>query len=241
MNDKTLSLIIPTYNEKENIVALLDEIRKYLDLSTNEILVVDDGSPDGTARLAEAYAAGTPGIRVINRSGERGLSLSVIDGFKAARGKYFGVIDGDLSHDPALLPGLIAAVTSGAGIAIGSRRVPGGGADHWPAHRRFTSWIATMLARLWIHADVQDPMSGFFVVRRDVVERVLGTLNPKGYKILLEIVARSQEPDCRELPFIFKDRTQGHSKLTGHVSRQYLQMLWDLRAFSRLSFLRRPR
>lgn len=233
MTDIEFSLIVPTYNERENIEPLVAEVSRHLDVNRSEIIFVDDGSPDGTADVVRSVSDRSPYVRLVQRSGERGLSVSVIDGFKAARGAYIGVMDGDLSHDPAILPQLLDALRRGADLAVGSRRVKGGGADHWPMHRRLFSSVATWMARLWIHADVRDPMSGYFVATRSLIEQVTPTLNPKGYKILLEIVARSQADNIVEVPFIFRDRRQGYSKLSGKIARQYVRMLWDLRTFSR--------
>ena len=228
------SLIVPTYNERDNIEPLVAEVSRHIDVNNTEIIFVDDGSPDGTADVVRSVSQRAPHVRLVQRTGERGLSLSVIDGFKAARGAYIGVMDGDLSHDPAILPRLLQALRSGADLAVGSRRVKGGGADNWPVHRRLFSSVATWMARLWLHVRINDPMSGYFIARRSLIERVTPMLNPKGYKILLEIAARSKTSNVREIPFIFRDRRQGYSKLTGKVASQYLHMLWDLRNHSRL-------
>jgi len=233
------SLVIPTLNERENIIQLITALQQELIGLQYEIIVADDNSPDGTAALVEDYSKSHPQIVLIKRLQRQGLSAAVIDGFDHARGKYLGVMDADLSHDPKILTSLIAALDEGANLAVGSRRVPGGGADHWPWFRRMYSNLSTMIARTLLRIDINDPMSGYFVLRKNVFDTIRPILNPKGYKILLEIATRSQEKNTREIPFIFIDRKQGHSKLTTKIALQYFQMLWDLRSyFSFMHWLR---
>lgn len=224
-----LTLVIPTYNESENLPVLLEEVRRALAGISHEVLVVDDNSPDGTWRLAAQLAERYPALRVVRRMSDKGLSPAVVDGFKSARGRFLGVMDADLSHDPRLLPKLLAAAQNGADVAIGSRRVPGGGADHWPWYRRLSSNGATLLARALVRLTLKDPMSGYFIMRRSVFDAMAGSLKPKGYKILLEIMVRGHVKNYVEIPFVFKDRQQGYSKVSGRVLRDFLNQLWDLR------------
>lgn len=195
-----------------------------------EVWIVDDDSPDRTWELASDYARSHPVVQVIRRTSERGLSGAVIEGFKRARGDLLAVTDADLSHDPALLPGLVDAIIAGADLAVGSWRVPGGGANNWPWHRRKTSDTATALARWWFRVGLSDPMSGYFVLRRAVFERVRARLQPRGYKILLEIVCRAGALKVVEVPYVFRDRRQGVSKVGPRVGREFLTSLWALRA-----------
>jgi dolichol-phosphate mannosyltransferase len=202
-----------------------------------EILVLDDDSPDRTWDIASSFASRenlTP-IRVIRRRGNRGLSAAVLEGFLSARGRYLGVMDADLSHDPALWPRLVDALEKGAALAVGSRRVPGGGADTWPWYRRFLSDAGTRLCRTLIGVSLRDPMSGFFAVRRELFDHARPFLRPRGYKILLEIAVKSGVSAAKiaEIPFIFKDRRQGYSKLTARVALGYLTQLVDLILFVR--------
>ena len=155
-----VSLVVPTYNERENIVLLLDAVRAAMAGRELEVWVMDDDSPDGTWSVAADYARTHGEVRVVRRTEERGLSAAVIDGFGRARGDVLAVMDADLSHDPALLPHLVDALVGGADMAIGSRRVAGGGADSWPWHRRRASDLATMLAQQWLGVPLADPMSG---------------------------------------------------------------------------------
>jgi dolichol-phosphate mannosyltransferase len=138
-------------------------------------------------------------------------------------------MDADLSHDERLLPHLIRAIEQGAELAIGSRRVPGGGADRWPRHRRLISDVATRSARAWLKIKLSDPMSGYFVLRRALYLSCRDRLAPHGYKIMMEIYCTARPTHVRELPYIFKDRKQDYSKLTIKVVLQFLNSLWKLR------------
>lgn len=225
------SLIIPTYNEKENIEPLLDKLRETLAAREEfEIIVVDDDSPDLTWKLVESYALKDQRIKVIRRMEEKGLSRSVIEGFNQAKGQILGVMDADLSHDHRILPQMIAAIRDqGFDLVVGSRRIPGGGAEKWPWYRRLSSDIATSLAKRFLDIKLSDPMSGYFLIKRDLFEKAKDKINPLGYKILLEIYIRSKTQKVKEIPFIFKDRKQGYSKVTPRVMIEYLQMLYNLR------------
>jgi len=224
-----ISLVIPTRNERDNIVPLLDAVCAVLSGHNFEVWIVDDDSPDLTWEVASTYANSHPEIFVLRRIGERGLSSAVVAGFMKATGDVLAVMDADLSHDPSLLPRLIDAVDAGADMAVGSRRVPGGGADNWKWHRRKTSDVATALAKWWLAAPLSDPMSGYFALRRSVFESVSGAMQNEGYKILLEIVCRARPKKIVELPYVFHDRRQGVSKLTPKVGAEFLKSLWELR------------
>jgi dolichol-phosphate mannosyltransferase len=228
-----ISLVIPTRNERDNIAPLLDAVRAELSGRNFEVWIVDDDSPDRTWEVASTYANSHPEIFVLRRIGERGLSSAVVAGFMKATGDVLAVMDADLSHDPSLLPRLIDAVDSGAAMAVGSRRVPGGGADNWKWHRRKTSDLATALAKWWLAAPLSDPMSGYFALRRSVFESVSGDMQNEGYKILLEIVCRARPKKIVELPYVFHDRRQGVSKLTPKVGAEFLKSLWELRRTQR--------
>jgi dolichol-phosphate mannosyltransferase len=225
------SLIIPTYNEKDNIGRLLKAVGETLGAHEDyEIIVVDDDSPDLTWKAVEAYALRDARIRIIRRLRERGLSKAVIEGFLQAQGEILGVMDADLSHDHRILPHMIAAVRDqGCDLVVGSRRVPGGGADRWPWYRKISSDVATLAAKMLLDIRLSDPMSGYFALKREVFEKVKHNINPQGYKILLEIYVRSNPRQVREIPFIFKDRKQGQSKVTVKVMLEYFRMIFQLR------------
>jgi len=223
------SLIVPTYNEAANVLPLLEAVHAVLTDQSHEIIIVDDNSPDQTCKIAEEFSKTHPWIRVFRRMNERGLSSAVIRGFELAHGDILGVMDGDLSHDERILPQLLDAIQSGADLAVGSRRIPGGGAIEWPWYRRLTSSMATTLAKVLLDIDLSDPMSGYFILRRDLYEKIKHRLEPQGYKILLEIYCKSRPSKTREIPFVFRNRREGHSKLTGSVMREYFKMLFDLK------------
>jgi glycosyltransferase involved in cell wall biosynthesis len=233
-----LSLIIPTYDEALNIVPLLESLRSALEGREFEIIIVDDDSPDLTWQIAGRYAQRHPEVRVVLRRARKDLSGAVMEGFAASKGDVLGVMDADLSHDPAILIPLWKSIEGGREIAVGSRRIPGGGADRWPRRRRLCSSFATALARLSMGAPLSDPMSGYFMIRRSLYERIRDAVRPKGYKILLEIVARSHTDSIAEVPFVFKDRRQGYSKFSPWVVKEYLFMLVRLWIITKVDRLR---
>ena len=231
-----LSLIVPTFNESANIVALLAELTALLDGllgSAYEILVVDDDSPDGTAQLAQRYAETAPRVRVLRRTDARGLSTAVIHGWQRARGDVLGVIDGDLQHPPAVLLPLWQEITLGNDLAVASRHVEGGGVSEWSLGRRIVSRSAQLLGLLLLPDSVgrvSDPMSGYLLVRRRAVTGI--AMNPLGYKILLELLGRGRIRSIAEVPYVFRERQYGNSKLTGSISIDYLRHLVRLRLAS---------
>lgn len=222
----TVTIIIPTYNERDNIIALLQQLRQVN--KQWELLIVDDSSADGTGELVQSFASHHQGVRLIQRR-ERGLSSAIVRGFREARGSHLVVMDADLSHDPAVIPQLLQPLKEGHDLVVASRRVPGGGADHWPFHRQLTSAIATHIAQRLLPVRLHDPMSGFFAVKRSVVTAALPRLTAQGYKILLELMVKNPGVRLKEVPFVFKDRRQGHSKLSPRVILQYVSMVMGLR------------
>jgi len=222
-----LSVIVPTYNEKDNVRALIERtLDVFGGLSEDaEILIVDDDSPDGTAAEVRAVAGEMKAaelVKVIVREDDRGLAKSVMAGFEAAKGDVLAVMDADLSHPPELLPELLKPIRSGdAEVTVASRRVDGGGVENWPIKRRFASWFAGLLARPLV--PVKDTTSGFFALRRECIDGV--ELRPIGYKIGLEVMARATYANAREVPFTFTDRRAGASKLGGAVMAAYLVQL----------------
>jgi dolichol-phosphate mannosyltransferase len=224
-----LSLIIPTYNERQNIISLIRRVTFALEKVTDnfEIIVVDDDSPDGTWQVAEELAKENSHLRVIRRRGEKGLATAVVAGWKAAKGEILGVMDGDLQHPPETLPELLNSIlNTNADIVVASRHVDGGGVSEWSLIRRFISWGAASLASLMLPGIlrlVRDPMSGYFFIKRSVIESV--SLKPEGYKILLEVLARGKYQTVVEVPYIFEERKEGGSKLG---SKQYLEFFTHL-------------
>jgi dolichol-phosphate mannosyltransferase len=225
-----LSVVVPVYNEKDNVRTLLERTTKALRGIDGlcEVLIVDDDSPDGTAKEAEAVArelGASDMVRTIVRTEDRGLANAVMEGFRQAKGDVLAVMDADLSHPPELLPDLLKPIQEDeADIAVASRRCPGGGVSNWPIKRRIISWGAGLMARPLV--PVKDTTSGFFAVRKTAIEGV--ELRPIGYKIGLEVFARAKQRRMVEVPFVFTDRVAGDSKLAGAVMISYLIQLAGL-------------
>ena len=227
------SLIIPTYNESQNIAEIVGILTKILDRqipADYELIVVDDDSPDRTWELACDLIPDYPQLRVIRRETERGLSTAVIRGWQAAQGEVLGVIDADLQHPPEIIVQLWGEIEKGAELAVASRNVEGGGVSEWSIVRRFLSRGAQILG-LAILPEVigrlSDPMSGFFMVRRSAIANKL--LSPVGYKILIEVAARGQIRWIAETGYVFRERVAGASKVTWKQYIEYLQHLIILR------------
>jgi dolichol-phosphate mannosyltransferase len=215
------TVVVPTYNESANLPALVGRICAAL--PGVEIVVVDDASKDGTAGVARELAKQFP-VRVVERFDERGLSTAVLRGMEEARTDLCVVMDADLSHPPEAIPKLVKAVQDGADVAVGSRYVPGGDIDEWPLFRRFASKAGTLLARPL--TPVRDPMAGFFCLRKSLFAGI--PLKPRGFKILLEILARTGTKKTAEVPIHFEDRAAGASKFSSKERREFLKQVWTL-------------
>ncbi|MCP5030374.1 MAG: glycosyltransferase family 2 protein [Actinomycetia bacterium] len=221
--------MVPTYNERDNITTLLDRLGQVLIDFDYEIIVVDDDSPDQTWLLAEQRAESDRRIRLLRRVGRRGLSSAVVEGMTAAQGSVLAVIDADLQHDEAILPQLVSAVIDDdVDVSLGSREAPGGDYGEFGPIRRAVSWGGAQLARQLTGITVSDPMSGYFCVSRARFDEVRSTINPLGFKILLELLARGRQPRVAEVGYQFRSRTRGQTKLTSGVALAYLRALVDL-------------
>lgn len=224
-----LSVILPTYNEAENLQELIPALEKTLASVPHEVIVVDDDSPDRTWETALQLAQHCDDLHVIRRMGRRGLSSAVMEGFLAAKGNILAVMDADGQHDAALLPRLAEEVERGAGIAIGSRYVQGGSVGAWDERRYLLSRIATRLATRLCKVRVADPMSGFFAMDRALFQSVLPRLNPKGFKILLDMLVHiPRSTKVVEIPFTFGTRRHGESKLSRRVQMEFLEYLYEV-------------
>ena len=221
-----ISLITPTYNERENIPLLAEEIFQILadepaiDL---ELIVVDDNSPDGTGEVAEALKEKYP-VKVVHRAGKLGLGSAVMEGFAQSERPYLGVIDADLSHDPAILPQLIGGLRQ-HDLTIGSRFGETSYVEKWALHRKLISLVGVGAARLL--TGVQDPLSGYFFLRREVLGDL--QLTSGGYKILREILIKGRYQSHLSIPFIFRNRQFSNSKLN---MREHLLFLKQIFYFS---------
>ena len=202
-----ISVVVPTYNEAATVPQLAARLGGALAGRDWELVVVDDGSPDGTAEAAAALAPALP-VRVVRRAGKLGLASAVVAGFAAARGDTLVVMDADLSHPPEVVPRLVDALADGTDLAVGSRYVQGGGTVDWPLRRRIVSRVACLMGNLLV--PVRDATSGFFALRRAVVEGV--RLDPIGFKIGFEVIARGRYGRVVEVPYTFRDREAGRSK-----------------------------
>jgi len=228
-----LSLVIPTYNEASNlatIVRLLSDVLNGIVGGNYELIVVDDDSPDRTWELAQALTSDNPHLRVMRRHDGRGLARAVVQGWLAANGEILGVIDGDMQHPPELLPKLLAAIEQGSDLAVASRYLEGGGVSTLRLTRRMISRGAQVLGLILLPTvlcRVSDPLSGYFLVRRDVIAG--RDLDPIGYKILIEVLARGNVSKIAEVGYVFQERHRGGSKLTWRQYLEYVRHLWRLR------------
>ncbi|WP_372824538.1 glycosyltransferase [Pyrococcus kukulkanii] len=211
-----VSIVVPTYNEADNLPLLVERLDRGLrDAGYEyEVLVMDDKSPDGTYEVAKKLAGKYP-VRPFLREGPKGLSPAVVDGFREARGDVIVVMDADLQHPPELVPELVGKVLEGYDIVIGSRYVEGGRIENWKWYRRLVSLGAVLFVRVFLPRlkGIKDPVSGFFAVRREVVEECLDRLNPLGFKILLELLVKAKYERVAEVPIVFRERVHGKSKL----------------------------
>jgi len=226
-----LTVIIPTFREEANIKKIITEVDAVFQNNGihGEILVVDDNSPDGTIGIVKEIQVEKPNLRVLVRTSDPGLSQSVADGFRAASSEIFVVIDADFSHPPALIATMYREILAGSDIVIGSRYMEGGGIRKWPIKRRVISLVATFLGRL-LFPDITDPVSGFFAVRKRVVDGA--KLKPRGYKILLEVLGKGTWENDKEIPFEFVDRETGSSKLKLKTIVEYAQQVLDISGYS---------
>ncbi len=227
------SLIIPTYNECKNVKMIVEKLSQLLDDSIPgdyELIVVDDDSPDRTWEVALSLTPEYPQLRVMRREHERGLSTAVIRGWQVARGEVLGVIDADLQHPPETLLQLLAEIKRGADLAAASRHVAEGGVSDWSVVRRFLSRGAQTVGLVilpGVVGRVSDPMSGYFMVRRSCIAGK--TLNPAGYKILIEVLGRGNIRWIGEVGYVFQERQEGESKVTWKQYIEYLRHLLRLR------------
>ncbi len=224
-----LAVVIPTFNEAGNVAEVVRRLDRALAGRGWEAIFVDDDSPDGTAEAVRRIAIEDPRIRVIRRIGRRGLSSACVEGMLATAAPAIAVIDGDLQHDERLLPAMLDALwREDADIVVGSRYVDGGGVGEWNSRRVAVSRLATRLGQLAIGVTLTDPMSGFFLLRRETIEAAAHDLSGVGFKILLDIFASSPAPlKAVEIPYTFRPREVGESKLDNAAAMDFAVMLLD--------------
>jgi len=224
-----LSIVIPTLNEEGNICALVAKLRETLRGVNWEGIFVDDDSRDNTRVVITRLARDDGRIRLLHRIGRRGLSSACIEGIQASTAPFVAVMDADLQHDETLLPRMLQVLRSSeCDVVVGSRYVSGGGVAGWDARRAEFSNLATRLGKVILKVEVADPMSGFFMLRREAFDSAVRRLSAVGFKILVDILASSQRPlAVQELPYHFRLRTAGESKLDALVAWEYLVLLAD--------------
>ena len=224
-----LSIIVPTFNERENVAELIGRLAACLGDRAWEVIFVDDDSPDGTAAVVRTHAAADCRIRCLTRIGRRGLSSACVEGLLSSAAPYLAVIDADLQHDERLLPPMLDILKQGdTDIVIGSRYAAGGDISGWDARRARMSRLAMRLSRVLVPAELTDPMSGFFMMRRAVLDGSAHKLSAIGFKILTDVFASFPSPlRFRELPYRFRVRKAGESKLDSVSAWDFLMLLLD--------------
>lgn len=224
-----LAVVIPTFNERENVAPLFAALEKALAGVSWEAIFVDDDSSDGTAAAVREIAQRDPRARILRRIGRRGLSSACIEGILSTTAPFIAVIDGDMQHDEAVLPRMLALAQAGkADVVIGSRNIQGGGMGNFPAKRVWLSNIGSRISRFVCKCEVSDPMSGFFLVTQDFFLTVARRLTGTGFKILVDLLASSDRPvRVAEVPYHFRARSRGVSKLDINVELEYLFLLVD--------------
>jgi len=232
-NKAEVSIIIPTYNESENIIQVLKSIGEHIpkDIAT-EAIVVDDNSPDGTGKIVEDYindAQNKTGytISIIHRKTKSGLSSAILDGIQHSSGETVVVMDSDFSHPPKINPQLVEEIkTSKYDIAIASRYTEGGEVNGWSTKRKLISKTAKGIAKAGLGVNESDPMSGVFAFNRNILEGI--KFDAIGYKMLLEILVKTKGAKVKEIPYTFTDRTRGSSKLDSSTMFDYVKSVWKL-------------
>lgn len=224
---REISIVVPTFKERQNVELLTDKLAAALHGLAWEVIFVDDDSPDGTAEAARELAQRDSRVRCLRRVGRRGLAGATIEGMLSSSAPFIAVMDADLQHDETLLPRMLETLRSGgADLVIGSRYIEGGVAEGLAGGRRTISQAATMAARSLLGVHISDPMSGFFMIRRDRLEQLVPKLSTQGFKILLDIVVTGGNSlKIVELPYRFGTRLHGESKLDAQVAIDYIGLL----------------
>lgn len=228
-----VSVIIPTYNESQNILNILKSVRDNLPKNIiTEAIVIDDNSPDGTGQIVEEYIQNIQKfanhtIDIIHRSAKKGLSSAILNGISHARGQTIVIMDSDFSHPPQIIPKMIEALKqSQCDIVVASRYVTGGAIRGWSLKRKLISKIATKIAKKGLHVQADDPMSGFFAFKRNIINGL--KFDAIGYKMLLEILVKTKGVNVKEIPYTFTNRRLGASKLDMSTIFDYIRSVWRL-------------
>ena len=232
-NNPQVSIIIPTYNESENIIRILDSIEENLPSNIlTEAIIIDDNSPDGTAGLVENYIkkiknSASYSVKIIQRKTKSGLSSAVINGIEKSNGKTVVVMDSDFSHPPNMIPKMVNELTNSEyDIVIASRYLKDGGIEGWTTKRKVISKAGTKIAKSGLNISESDPMSGFFAFKREIIKGI--KFDAIGYKILLEMLVKTKGAKIKEIPYTFVNRQVGSSKLGSSTIIDYLKAVWKL-------------
>ena len=224
-----LAVVVPTFNECGNVIPLLEALGRSLEGVSYEVIFVDDDSPDGTAALVRQIARTNPAVRVLQRIGRRGLSSACLEGMMATSAAYIAVMDGDLQHDERILPSMLARIREeNLDLVVATRNAEGGGMGEFSQLRVGLSNLGRRLSDWVAHTGLSDPMSGFFILDRRFLEEVIHSASGVGFKILLDLLASAHRPvRFAEVPYTFRKRIHGTSKLDILVGLEYLQLLLD--------------
>lgn len=229
-----VAVVVPTWNERDNIGVLIPQLAEVLQPYDYQIVVVDDGSPDGTGDVVREHSRADPRVVLVQRAGKAGLASAVLAGAKASQGEIVVMMDADLSHDPKTVPALIEKVAGGSDVAVGSRYMTGGGSADWPWIRRLMSWTATTFARMLLWPGTRDPMSGFAAYRREILLGLTTRYSARGFKLLLEVLVTRAPLRVAEVPIVFTQRQKGTSKMGARELLEFLALclrlfVWKLR------------
>jgi dolichol-phosphate mannosyltransferase len=224
-----LSVVVPTLNERPNVQPIVERLSACLSGIDWEVIFVDDDSPDGTASECRRLASSNSRVHIVQRVGRKGLASACLEGMLASSAPYLAVMDGDMQHDETVLPKMYAAAQiPGTDVVVGSRHLAGGGMGAFSQERVQLSNLGRRLSRMITSQDLSDPMSGFFVITRSYLNRVAYRVSGVGFKILLDLIASSQAPvTVREIPYVFRTRLYGESKLDITVGVEYFVLLAD--------------
>jgi len=224
-----LAVVVPTFNERDNVPLLLDRLASSLAGIAHEVIIVDDDSPDGTSEAARNIALNQPRVHVIRRIGRRGLASACLEGMMATAAPYIAVIDGDLQHDETILPAMLReARDRQCDVVVASRNIAGASMGEFPRGRVRLSNLGRRLSHLVLHAEVRDPMSGFFLADRRFIEETIYCTSGVGFKILVDLLASTRRPvKLAEIPYTFQTREFGESKLDFAGGLEYLYLVLD--------------
>ncbi len=232
-NNPQVSIILPTYNESQNIVSILKSIRESIPKGIyTETIVVDDNSPDGTGKIVEDYVSSIKKIAentidVIHRKAKNGLASAILKGIQNAKAETIVVMDSDFSHPPQIIPKMIEAFKQyHCDLVVASRYITGGDIQGWTIKRKLMSKIATVIAKKGLSVKIKDPMSGFFAFKKNIIKEL--NFDALGYKFLLEILVKTKDINIKEIPYTFENRKFGSSKLDSSTIIDYFKSVWKL-------------